>query len=388
MARRSIAVMSANGPAGPATRRLLHVGGFRGVPVYFAPSWVLIATLITITYNGVIYDLVDGISHSTAYVAAFGFAVLLALSVLAHELGHTAVSLAVGKPVQRVVIFLLGGVSEIDGEIERARDELLIAVAGPLVSLGLAGASGLAHSLVPGGSVAAVLLSLMAWSNLVVAVFNLLPGLPLDGGRALRAAVWRLTRSWMTGTRIAAWGGRVIAVLVAGAAVALDVDGVNRGVGTGVFGVAVGAFIWIGATQALRFAEMQNRLPLLSTRSLLRQGLLVQADVPVAEALRRAEQSNARGLVVIDAAEQPRAIVDEIRLGALPADRRPWVTVSEVARPLEPGMVLSIALSGERLLDALRGTPAREYLVVHEDGSLAGILSATDLVAELTRPAL
>jgi Zn-dependent protease/CBS domain-containing protein len=380
--------MSANGPAGPVTRRLLHVGGFRGVPVYFAPSWVLVAALITITYNGIIYDLVDGISHSTAYVAAFGFAVLLALSVLAHELGHTAVSLAVGKPVHRVVIFLLGGVSEIDGEIERARDELLIAVAGPLVSLTLAGASGLAHGLVPGGSLAAVLLSLMAWSNLVVAVFNLLPGLPLDGGRAMRAAVWRVTGSRMTGTRIAAWGGRVVAVLVAGAAVALDVDGVNWSVGTGLFGLALGAFIWIGATQALRFAEMQNRLPLLSTRSLLRPGLLVPADVPVAEALRRAEQSNARGLVVVDGADQPRAIVDEIRLGALPAEQRPWVTVSEVSRPLEPGMVLSIALSGERLLDALRGTPAREYLVVHEDGSLAGILSATDLVAELTRSAL
>ena len=376
-----------NDPAGPVTRRLLHVGGFRGVPLYFAPSWVLIATLITITYNGIIYDLVDGISHSMAYVVAFGFAVLLALSVLAHELGHTAVSLALGQPVRRVVIFLLGGVSEIEGEIERARDELLIAVAGPFVSLAIAGASGLGHTFVPNDSVVAVLLALMTWSNLVVAVFNILPGLPLDGGRAVRAAVWRLTNSRMTGTRVAAWGGRIIAVAVAASAVLIDVDGLNWSVGTGVFGLALGAFIWIGATQALRMAELQNRLPLLSARALLRPGLLVRADLPLAEALRRAGESQALGLVVVDSSDQPRAIVDEARMSAVPPDQRPWVSVSDVARPLEPGMVLGIGLSGDRLLGALRETPASEYLVVHNDGSPAGILSAGDLVAELSRPA-
>ncbi len=379
--------MSANDPAGPMARRLLHVGSFRGVPIYFAPSWVLIAALITITYNGIVYDLVDGISHSMAYVVAFGFALLLALSVLAHELGHTAVSLALGQPVRRVVIFLLGGVSEIDGEIARPRDELLIAVSGPFVSLALAGASGLGHNFVPDGSVVAVLLALMMWSNLLVAVFNLLPGLPLDGGRALRAGVWRFTHSRLTGTRVAAWGGRGIAVLVAASAVLLDVDGVNWSIGTGVFGLALGAFIWIGATQALRLAELHDRLPLLSMRSLLRPGLLVPADLPVAEALRRAAENQARGLVVVDSSDRPRAIVDEARIGAVPADRRPWVAVADVARPLEPGLVLGIGLSGDRLLEALRSTPAHEYLVVHEDGSLAGILSATDLVAELTHPA-
>lgn len=379
--------MSMNRASGPPGGRLLPVGRFRGVPLYFAPSWVLIATLITITYNQIIYDLVDGLSHPMAYLYAFVFAVLLALCVLAHELGHTALSLALGQPVHRVVIFLLGGVSEIEGEIRRPRDEVLIALAGPFVSLVLAGLAWLGHSFVPDATVLSVLLALLVWSNLVVAVFNMLPGLPLDGGRALRAGVWGATRSRMTGTRVAAWAGRVVAVLVAGSAVLLNVGGFNWSLGTGLFGILLGAFIWFGATQSLRVAELEQRLPQLSLRRLLRPGLLVHPDLPVSEAIRRAGEARVGGLVVVDGLDHPQAIVDEVRLGAVPPQQQPWVRIADVARPLEPGMVLGVDLAGENLLTALRGTPANEYLVVNRDGSFAGVLSSKDLVAQLTRPA-
>jgi Zn-dependent protease/CBS domain-containing protein len=379
--------MSTNRPPIRAGGRLLPVGSFRGVPLYFAPSWVLIATLITITYHGIVYDLVDGIGQPMSYLVAFAFSVLLALSVLAHELGHTAVSLALGQPVNRVVIFLLGGVSEIEGEIRRPRDEFLISLAGPLVSLALAGGAWAGYSVTTDATVLSVLLALLMWSNLVVAAFNLLPGLPLDGGRALRAGVWGATRSRLTGTRVAAWCGRIVAVLVAGASVLLNVDGFNWSLGTAVFGLALGAFIWIAATQSLRVAEMQQRLPSLSMQRLLRPGLLVHADLPVSEAIRRAGEVRAGGLVVVDSANNPQAIVDESRIGAIPPDRRPWVPVGDVARPIEPGLVLGVDLTGDALLAALRSTPAHEYLVVDRDGSPAGILSSKDLLAELTRPA-
>jgi Zn-dependent protease/CBS domain-containing protein len=379
--------MSMNRSPGPSGARLLPVGSFRGVPLYFAPSWVLIATLVTITYNGIIYELVDGLSRPMSYLYAFLFAVLLALCVLAHELGHTAISLALGQPVNRVVIFLLGGVSEIEGEIRRPRDEVLISLAGPFVSLALAGVAWFGRSFVPDATVLSVLLALLVWSNLVVALFNLLPGLPLDGGRALRASVWGATRSRLTGTRVAAWSGRLVAVLVAGSAVLLDVGGFNWSIGTGLFGLLLGAFIWIGATQSLRAAELEQRLPQLSLRRLLRPGLLVHPDLPVSEAIRRAAEARAGGLVVVDAADHPQAIVDEVRIGAVSLEQRPWVRVADVARPLEQGMVLGVDLAGDALLTALRTTPASEYLVVNPDGSFAGILSSKDLVAQLTRPA-
>jgi CBS domain-containing protein len=225
---------------------------------------------------------------------------------------------------------------------------------------------------------------LLMWSNVVVAAFNLLPGLPLDGGRLLRAAVWKLARSKLTGTRVAAWAGRVIAVLVAAAAVLLN--GENRQVGTGLLGIALAAFIWIGATQSLRLGELAERVPSLSARQLLRPGLFVPADMSVAEALRRTWESNARGLLIVDSADRPRAIVDELRIRAVPFERRAWVSVSEVARPLEPGLILPAELTGEQLMSAIRATPSREYLVVEPDGTPAGILSATDLAARLSGP--
>jgi CBS domain containing-hemolysin-like protein len=145
--------------------------------------------------------------------------------------------------------------------------------------------------------------------------------------------------------------------------------------------------MWFGAGQSLRAAELIERVPRVDLERLLRPGLLVPSDVSVAEALRRAWTGSARGLVVVDATDAPRAIVDEARIGAVPPDRRPWTLIDTVARPLEPGLVLDRGLSGEDLLAAVRATPAHEYLVVNTDGSPAGILATADLASALKSPA-
>lgn len=360
---------------------MLPVGRFFGVPIYFAPSWLLIAGLLTVYYAPIVDDVVAGVSASTSYLLAALFAVLFAVCVLAHELGHTAVSLALGNPVRRVVIFLLGGVSEIERDPDRPRDEFLVAVAGPLVSLLIAGAAAGSYQLVDGATLPGVLLGLLVWSNLIVAVFNLLPGLPLDGGRVLRAAVWATGPSRLSATRVAAWTGRGVAVLVAVSG--LLVDRSSWGFTAGLFSIALAAYLWFGASQSLRVGELMERLPDVNLDALLRPGLLVPADLSVAEALRRVWGGNARGLVLVDTADQPRAIVDEALIGAVPPERRPWTQLSEVARPLEPGLILQLGLAGQDLLSAVRATPAHEYLVVHEDGSPAGILAMADLAATL-----
>jgi Zn-dependent protease len=361
---------------------MLAVGRFFGVPIYFAPSWLVITALLTFTYGRVISDSVPRASQSSAYAIALVFACAFALCVLLHELGHTAVALRLGTPVERVVIFLLGGVSEIGREPRRPREEFLIAAAGPAVSVVLAvvfGAGyyyGLDPHTLPG-----VLIGLLAWSNVLVAIFNLLPALPLDGGRLLRAGVWASTKNQALGTRVGAWTGRLLAIAVAIFGLLLSRA---SGFVVGLFFLVLAVYLWAGATQTLRYADVQQRAPLVDLERLLRPGLLVSADTSVAESLRRAWESNVRGLVVVDAADQPQAIVDEARIGAVPEDRRPWTPVNSVARPLEPGMLLRRGMDGQTLVEAVRQTPAAEYLVVNEDGTPAGILSASDLVAVLT----
>ncbi len=359
----------------------MPLGRFRGVPIYFAPSWLLIAGLLTVYYAPIVEDVVLGVSSGDAYALAAVFAVLFAFCVLAHEIGHTAVSLAFGHPVKRIVIFLLGGVSEIETEPQRAREEFLIAVAGPAVSAGLAAGAGLGFSLVDHESRPGVLFGLLFWSNLVVVVFNVLPGLPLDGGRMLRAAVWGVVRSRLTATRVAAWAGRGLAVVIAVGG--LLVDRTTYGFTAGLFALAMAGYLWFGATQSLRLGEIMARVPHVELERLLRPGLMLPSGMSVAEALRRAWSGNARGLLVTDTAEQPRAIVEEARIGAVPPERRPWTPLDAVARPLEPGLILPLGLSGEDLLARVRAFPAPEYLVVHPDGSPAGILSTADLAAVL-----
>lgn len=360
---------------------MLPLGRFRGVPIYFAPSWLLIAGLLTVYYAPIVEDAVLGVSSGGAYGLAALFAVLFALCVLAHEMGHTAVSLALGHSVRRIVIFLLGGVSEIESEPRRARDEFLISAAGPAVSAALAGAAGIGYELVQPDSRPGVLLGLLFWSNLVVVVFNVLPGLPLDGGRMLRAAVWGAVGARLTATRVAAWTGRAVAVVVAVGG--LLVDRTEFGFTAGLFALAMAAYLWYGATQSLRLGEILERVPQVQLEALLRPGLMLPTGTSVAEALRRAWGGHARGLVVTDARDVPAAIVDEARIGAVPPERRPWTPVDAVARPLDPGIVLPVGLSGEDLLARVRARPAPEYLVVHPDGSPAGILATADLVAVL-----
>jgi Zn-dependent protease len=360
---------------------MLPVGRFFGVPIYFAPSWLLVAGLLTVYYAPVVDDAVADVSASTSYLLAAAFAVLFALCVLAHELGHTAVSLALGNPVQRVVIFLLGGVSEIERDPDRPRDEFLVAAAGPLVSLIIAGAAAGGYQFVDGATLPGVLIALLFWSNLIVAVFNLLPGLPLDGGRLLRAAVWAAGPSRLTATRVGAWTGRAVAAVVAISGLLADRS--SLGFTAGLFSIALAAYLWFGASQSLRVGEVMERLPNVNLEALLRPGLLVPSDLSVAEALRRVWSGNARGLVLVDTSDQPRAIVDEALIGAVPPERRAWTQLTEVARPLEPGLILKADLAGEQLLSAVRATPAHEYLVVHEDGSPAGILASADLAAKL-----
>jgi Zn-dependent protease len=363
---------------------MLRLGHFFGVPIYFAPSWLLIAILLAVYYAPIVRDVVPGTSTSSSYLVAAAFSVLFAGCVLGHEIGHTAVSLALHRPVRRIVIFLLGGISEIEQEPERPRDEFLIAAAGPFVSLLLAAAAGGGFELVQHASLPGVLLALLFWSNLIVAAFNLIPGLPLDGGFLLRSLVWAVGGSRNVGSLVAAWGGRVVAIGVAVFGLFADRTS-SWGLTAGVLSFAMAAYLWFGATQSLRLSQVMSRVPDLSIDSLMRPGLLVPADVSVAEALRRAWTGNVRGLVVVDAADHPRAIVDEARIGAVPPDRRPWTRLVDVARGLEPGLVLPTGLSGQELLEAVRATPAHEYLVVHADGSPAGILATADLAAQLNR---
>ena len=180
-----------------------------GIPVYVSPYWFVIAGVFIFVYAK---DLAATLHGSTRFVVAAAFVVLLYLSVLVHELSHSVVALGYGLPVRRILLYPLGGFSEIEREPQTPAREFLVSAAGPALSLVLAaGGYGLTH-VVRAGTIGGTLVSQLMWANLIVGVFNLLPGLPLDGGRMLRAAIWKVTGRPATSTIAAAWAGRVLAL--------------------------------------------------------------------------------------------------------------------------------------------------------------------------------
>jgi Zn-dependent protease/CBS domain-containing protein len=354
-----------------------------GVPVYVTPTWFLIAALITWIFGGQIELVLPGLGRARYLVALF-FAVAFYGSVLIHELAHTVVALRLGLPVRRIQLQFFGGVSEIEKEAETAGREFWLAFAGPLLSLVLGGVFLLGLQAVRTDTVPGVLLAALMLSNFVVAVFNLLPGLPLDGGRILRAVVWKITGNPMTGTVVAAWVGKGLALLVlvgmpAWAARAGSSESTASVLMDAVLGAVLAAIIWNGAGSSVRVARLREHLPELRARSLARPAVAVAADTPLAEALRRLELAGARGLVVVDGAGEPVALVRESAVRTIPDHRRPWTATSAVARVLEPGLRIPADLVGEDLLDLLRANPAPEYLVVEPDGSMLGVLAAVDV---------
>lgn len=366
-------------PDTPQDRPGLLMGRPFGIPVYVSPTWFFIAALITWGYAPIVGQQLPDIG-GLRYAVSFAFAVLLYGSVLIHELSHSVVARWYALPVRRITLYMLGGVSEIEEEPQTPGREFLIAFAGPLLSIVLAAIGLLAYQFLPPASIAGVLVFELTIANFLVGVFNLLPGLPLDGGRMLRAVVWRFTRRPRTATIAAAWTGRGLAILVILMPfVVAAVNGTEPGWFTVIWAGFIAAFIWLGATQSIRVARVRDRLPQLVARGLARRALPVTAEVPVAEAVRRAAEAQAGALVIVDHAGRPLALVNETAVTATPEQRRPWITVGTLARSLEAGMTIPAELGGRDLLDAMRTHPASEYLLVETDGDIYGVLTSRDV---------
>jgi len=357
------------------------VGRVAGVPVYISYSWIIVAAFISFTFAGSIDALIPGLGNAK-WIGAVTFVVLFYLSVFLHEAAHTLVAKALGMRVVSIVLHFFGGFSEMAGESRSPWRSFAVAVAGPVVSIAL----GLVYFLSPAVREAHPLVSLVIWqlgvSNLFVGVFNLLPGMPLDGGHILEAFIWGVTRRRHLGGLVAGWAGRLLAVAVLLAPLAWSYHrGSTADLALVVWGFLLAGMLWMGATASLRSAKVRQVLPSLTARNLARSAIGVPYDVPVSELVNRAVQSGVHAVVLLDHDGQPTGLVSEAALEAVPPERRPWVAASAVSRTLEEGLMVPDDLSGEALLHRLSGTVSSEYLVIDRLGVVVGVLSARDVNA-------
>ncbi len=213
-----------------------------GVRLFVHASWFLVLGLVVwvaVDEFGTVYPGLPA-AERVGMAVVTGLAFFACLT--AHELAHAIVARRFGIGVRGITLFLFGGVAEIEGEVPTPAGEFAVALVGPALSVALGGLLALGAVWAGDRSLAAVegVLGTLALVNLGVALFNLVPGLPLDGGRLLRAGLWRLTGSRARATRIAATGGRVVAGLLVGLGVVI----VGTGDLFGLWYVPMGAFLW------------------------------------------------------------------------------------------------------------------------------------------------
>ncbi len=341
----------------------MRIASVVGVPILLMPSWFLFAGYVVLAGH---YLLVDEYGTGRAYAYAAGFALLLLVSVVLHELGHCLVARAFNLPVRSITVTFLAGVTEITEPPQTPAREYAVAISGPMVSLFLCATGVVTVGLFEPGSAARLLCLNLAITNGAIAALNLLPGLPLDGGRVLRSIVWHLGKDPERATRVSARAGMgialvVVPVVLVGLLPALGVG--DRGVTTILLSSLVGAFIYAGANANLRRSQAVSKLPLISAEALARPALAVPANLPLAEAVRQAHECKARALLVVDGNGEIEGIVSEAWVRQVPVQRRPWVVVADGARRIEPGLVMDPAMTGEPLLAFMRSTPASEYVV-------------------------
>ncbi|MBZ5739880.1 site-2 protease family protein [Nocardioides mangrovi] len=354
------------------------VGSIAGSDVLVTSSWFLVAGLIAVIVAPAAESVQPGIGV-WKYVAGLAFAIILYLSILIHEASHALVARRYGFPVSSITLHFLGGMTAIEGEARRPRQEFFIAVVGPLSSIAVGLVALAVRGFIPEGLLLMAVDGL-AGANLLVGVLNLVPGLPLDGGRVLKSLVWGATGSVHRGTIVAGWVGRVAAVAAMGWPFAQQaLFGQEPDVLDFVLAFVVAAFLWSGASASLAGARIRGRMAHLVARDLARRTLAVPDDLPLAEAVRRAQDASAGSIVTVTGSGVPVGIVSEAAVAATPEDRRPWLAVSTVARTLDDGLRLPVAIGGEDLVRALSATPAAEYLLLEPDGSIYGVLVTADV---------
>lgn len=359
-----------------STFRLARI---RGIDVGIHYTWFIAFVVFAIILaRGQYPNTYDDWSETQYWIVAIITVLLLFLSVVLHEFGHAITAQSRGVPVRSITLFIFGGVAVLERDAEEAGDEFLIAIAGPVVSLALGGLFGaIWYVLRDVNEQLSALLAYLAFINVVLAVFNMIPGFPLDGGRVLRAIIWRITGSMRRATRIVATIGVGFGTLFIFIGILTIATGnlVN-----GIWGIVLGWFLQNAAQQSQAAVEQEHAFRGYTVRELMNpRPVVVTPDVDLntlAEDYILA--ANARGMPVMEGGRLIGIVtVNDLKK----VDRRRWGEL-RVADVMTPARDLKVVDPTADLPSALQIMAQNGFhqLPVVEDGRLLGLLTRFEIV--------
>lgn len=382
-------------------RRGIKLGTVLGVEVTLDPSWFIFGILFAWLVQDLFQSGGAGFPHVTgasAWLLGAMGSILFLCSVLAHELSHSVIARRKGIAVHGITLFIFGGVAQITEEPKTPGDEVKIAIAGPVTSLALGIVLlglGIAAGLV-GAAAGQALFFTLGSINVLLALFNMLPGFPLDGGRVFRAAVWQKTGSVTRATKMAATSGRIIGVGLMGLGVVLLLT--THDFADGIWMALIGLFLYQAALSYYRQANAAEgtapmpgqALPahLMAGPSATVAELMTQqphwvvATAPLDHALYQGlAAAPDRAFPVVAPEGWLAGILTAETLETIPPERWATLTAGQVMIPMQWALVANPAEPYEAVLARLRSNPVGRFVVL-DAGRLVGMLTP----ARLGRP--
>lgn len=365
----------------------IRVGNLFGIPFYVAQSWFLVLGLVTWNYTSGLAAQFPALGGSLPLLLGFVTALLLFASVLAHELGHSFVALRQGIEVKSITLFLFGGLASLGEESKTPAEAFWVAIAGPLVSILLFTLIAVIQVGTPVSGPLAGILGVLAYVNLGLAVFNLIPGLPLDGGNILKALVWKITGNPYKGVVFASRVGQFIGwMAIASGLIPLVLFGSFGN----FWNLLIGWFLLQNAGRAAQSATVQEKLKgLTAADAVTPNSPVVSADLSLREFADESILSNGRWqrfLVTDDVGQLIGAItVDDLKI--LPTTRWSEMQVKDLMQHIEHSTVVQ---SNQSLLEAVMLLEKQQHSalpVIQDNGVLVGILEKASILNLLQKRA-
>jgi Zn-dependent protease/CBS domain-containing protein len=358
----------------------IRAGSLFGIPFYINPSWFLILGLVTWSYGEGLAAQFPTLVPGSSWLLGLVTALLLFSSVLAHELGHSFVAIKQGIKVDSITLFLFGGLASLEKESDSPANAFWVAIAGPVVSLLLFGTLttiGFATQIT--GPLAAII-AVLAAINLSLGLFNLIPGLPLDGGNILKAIVWKVTGNPYKGVKFASVVGQIFGwVAIASGLLPL----VLFGSFDNFWNLLIGSFLLQNAGKSAQYARVQERLTGLTVADAVTpDSPIIRADITLREFVdqRTLNASNWKKFLVTDDAGY---LVGELALDALKTiSSEQWsdTLVNSLMQPIEPTTIIIADRPLLQAIEQLESKKVTELSVTNSDGILVGILEKAAVI--------
>ncbi|BAZ14681.1 peptidase M50 [Calothrix sp. NIES-4071] len=357
----------------------IRVGNLFNIPFYIHPSWFLILGLVTWSYGSGLAAQFPYLGSGVATLLGLMTALLLFASVLAHELGHSFVALSQSIDVKSITLFIFGGLASLEKESKTPASAFWVAIAGPLVSLLLFSI----FTVIGFGASAtgpfAAILAVLATVNLSLALFNLIPGLPLDGGNILKAIVWKITGNPYKGVVFAGRVGQIFGwVAIASGLIPLLLFGSFAN----SWNLLIGYFLLQNAGNASRVATLQQQLTgLTAADAVTPDSPIVNANLSLREfADEQILNGQYRRFLVTGAEGELLGAVSVDSLRAVPTALWSETQISEVMRPIEASTTVQSDKSLLDVVQLLEQQKLSALAVIRDNGVLLGILEKASVI--------